>query len=264
MCCRGSYQNFLQRVKEQHKDSEWWVEITFFCPDHVFVGKLSKWLWFLHTPLLKRVYSQTHIAIVKPVLSGPVLGTIHFLSVWRGWWYLRRGGGNEKMALKGGGVQKNSNFAVTAFVIMQIANQNAKNQRFWHSKKFRLSQGSMPSDPLLYVYVFSYQSPSFLYCSFFDPDPESSCFGVSHYGGNVSEKAIDSTSFPGFSFPTSSWEPWGLVRHWLNFVPRILVPHQKVRTLGTKFATGSSFLRGSAIKKALFIIHILMHVFFFF
>ena len=43
------------------------------------------------------------------------------------------------------------------------------------------------------VYVFSYQSPSFLYCSFFDPDPESSCFGVSHYGGNVSENASDST-----------------------------------------------------------------------
>ena len=28
------------------------------------------------------------------------------------------------------------------------------------------------------------------YSSFFDPDPGSSCFGVSHYGGNVSEKAF--------------------------------------------------------------------------
>lgn len=30
----------------------------------------------------------------------------------------------------------------------------------------------------------------FLYSSFFDPDPGSSCFGVSHYGGNVSGSLI--------------------------------------------------------------------------
>lgn len=30
----------------------------------------------------------------------------------------------------------------------------------------------------------------FLYSSFFDPDPGSSCFGVSHYGGNVSRSLI--------------------------------------------------------------------------
>ena len=108
MCFRGSYQNFLQRVKEQHKDSEWWVESTFFFgPDHVSVGSLSKGLWLLHTRLLKRVYSQTHIAIVKPVLSGPVLGTVHFYQVggtggiWSegGWgWAWKK----KKMALKGG------------------------------------------------------------------------------------------------------------------------------------------------------------------
>ena len=28
---------------------------------------------------------------------------------------------------------------------------------------------------------------SIIYFSFFDPDPESSCFGVSHYNGNVSQ-----------------------------------------------------------------------------
>ena len=43
--------------------------------------------------------------------------------------------------------------------------------------------------------------------SFFDPDPESSCFGVSHYNGNVSSSSLLSTSSPGsflsFSSPFS-------------------------------------------------------------
>lgn len=30
----------------------------------------------------------------------------------------------------------------------------------------------------------------YFFCSFFDPDPESSCFGVSHYNGNVSQIII--------------------------------------------------------------------------
>ena len=70
---------------------EW--NLRFFCPGHVSVGSLSKRLRVLHTRLLKRVYSQTHIAIVKPVLSGLSLGTVHFLSGRRGWWDLAGGGG---------------------------------------------------------------------------------------------------------------------------------------------------------------------------
>ena len=104
------------------------------------------------------------------------------------------GGGYEKMTLKGEGGSKEFKFCSDG-----ICN-NANSQPECQKPAFLTY---MPSDPLLYVYVFSYQSPSFLYCSFFDPDPESSCFGVSHYGGNVSEKATDSTSFPGFSSPAS-------------------------------------------------------------
>ena len=40
--------------------------------------------------------------------------------------------------------------------------------------------------------------------SFFDPDPESSCFGVSHYNGNVSLSSLLSTSCPGFFLSFSS------------------------------------------------------------
>ena len=40
--------------------------------------------------------------------------------------------------------------------------------------------------------------------SFFDPDPESSCFGVSHYNGNVSWSSLLSTSCPGFFLSFSS------------------------------------------------------------
>ena len=40
--------------------------------------------------------------------------------------------------------------------------------------------------------------------SFFDPDPESSCFGVSHYNGNVSSSYLLSTSSPGSFLSFSS------------------------------------------------------------
>ena len=98
------------------------------------------------------------------------------------------------MALKGGSKE----FKFCSDGICNNANSQPECQKpaFLTFKKVLIVPGK-------HVYVFSYQSPSFLYCSFFDPDPESSCFGVSHYGGNVSEKATDSTSFPGFSSPAS-------------------------------------------------------------
>ena len=125
-----------------------------------------------------------------------------FLSGRRGWWDLGGRGGHKKMALKGGSKE----FKFCSDGICNNANSQPECQKtaFLTLKKVQIVSGKHALGPLLYVlYVFSYQSPSFLYCSFFDPDPESSCFGVSHYGGNVSEKATDLTSFPGFSSPTS-------------------------------------------------------------